>query len=189
MEVRLPDEIDYSAYDSNSGMATRIWGSRLWGSLFTSIMGRYPFVVDYNSTTDLNIVNTFSQMLVGLKDTLPCVFCRKSFETFVKELPIEPYLKGRIELMYWLYLMKDKVNKKLICQEKICYNDAKARLKGLFHHGDITEADYYNKISDFKKATFVTVPSPTFKEVLDEYESMRAVCSKMSLSCILATKD
>jgi hypothetical protein len=61
-------------------------------------------------------------------------------------------------------------------------------LKGLFYHGDITEAEYYAQISEFRKTTFITVPTPPFKEVLDYYENIRAVCSQKSLSCVLPKK-
>jgi hypothetical protein len=85
--------------------------------------------------------------------------------------------------------MKDKVNSKLICQEQLCYNDEKKRLKGLYHHGDITESEYYASIENFKKTAFTTVPTPSFKEVLDKFENVRAVCSQKSLSCVLAKKE
>ena len=170
-------------------MATSAWGGHAWNFLFTSIMGRYPVKIDYHSSDDIHIANTFSQMLIGLKDIMPCIYCRKSFENFAKELPIEPYLAGRIELMYWLYLMKNKVNSKLEIQEQKCYTDEKKRLKGLYHHGDISTDEYYSSVKKFKKETFITQPAPPFKEVLDTYENIRAVCSQKSLSCVLAKKD
>jgi hypothetical protein len=181
----LPIHIDYTQYTSTQGMGTSVWGPNAWDFLFISIMGRYPVKVDFYSKEDVQIVNVFSQTLIGLKDLMPCIYCRKSFENFIKELPIEPYLIGRIELMYWLYLIKDKVNKKLICQENICYNDEKIRLKGLYHHGDIIEQEYYSKIKEFKETTSQTVPTPPFKDVLDKYENFRALCSQKSLSCVL----
>jgi hypothetical protein len=185
MKIKLPENIDYNQYNSASGMATSKWGSAAWNFLFTSIMGRYPFKVDFHSAEDVNVVNVFAKMLIGLKDFTPCIFCRKSFENFIQELPIEPYLVGRIELMYWLYLMKDKVNTKLEKQEKKCYTDEKKRLKGLYYHGDITADEYYNFIQKFKKETFITKPTPPFKEVLDYYENIRAVCSEKAMRCVI----
>lgn len=188
MEIKLPEGIDYTKYNSNEGMSTKMWGPKCWEFLFTSIMGRYPIKIDFHNKEHVKIANVFSQTLIGLKDFMPCIYCRKSFENFVKELPIHDFLIGRIELMYWLYLMKDKVNSKLICQEGICYNDEKVRLKGMFYHGDITENEYYKKIKEFKETTSKTIPTPTFKEILDKYENYRAVCSQKSLSCVLPKK-
>jgi hypothetical protein len=189
MSVKLPEDIDYSKYTSTQGMSTKHWGPSAWNFLFTSIMGRYPVKVDFHSEEDVSIANKFSHMLVGLKDIMPCIYCRKSFENFAKELPIEPYLVGRIELMYWLYLMKDKVNNKLEKQEQKCYTDEKKRLKGLYHHGDITKEEYYKLIESFKKETFITQASPSFKEVLDHYESIRAVCSEKAMRCTIKPND
>lgn len=81
--------------------------------------------------------------------------------------------------------MKDKVNKKLIKQERICYNDEKKRLKKLYTSKKLLESEYYKLIGDFKSKTFKTIPTPPFREVLDKYESIRAVCSKRSLSCVI----
>ena len=89
--------------------------------------------------------------------------------------------------MYWLYLIKDKVNKKLIYQEKICYNDEKIRLKKLVYSKQLSEKEYYNLVEKFKKETFQTQDTPPFKQVLDHYESFRAVCDKRAKKCSIPT--
>jgi hypothetical protein len=187
--IKLPEGIDYSLYDSESGMATKRWGPSFWNSLFVSIMGRYPFKIDTSNEEHLLLQSEFKHLLTSLSNIMPCVFCRNSFKNFLKELPIEPFLIGRIELMYWLYLMKDKVNKKLICQENLCYNDEKKRLKSLYYNKQISKEEYYQKIKEFKEEAFTTIPTPPFKEVLDKYEAIRAVCSQKSLSCVLPKKE
>ena len=186
--IDLPNNIDYSKYNGKSGMSTSDWGPAAWDFLFTSIIGRYPIKINEASSDDLEIKKAFKNMLCSLQTILPCIFCRNSFKGFLKELPIDEYLVGRIELMYWLYLMKDKVNKKLICQENICYNDEKKRLKASFYSKNITELDYYSKVKKFKIDTFVTVPTPPFQEVLDKYESYRANCDKRAKKCSLPKK-
>lgn len=183
--IELPDNIDYNIYNNTSGMSTKHWGPAAWNFLFTSIMGRYPTTIDINNSEHIIIKNAFKNMLINLQIVMPCVFCRNSFKIFLLELPIEPYLTGRIELMYWLYLMKDKVNKKLIQQENKCYNDEKINLKKMFYDGIITENEYYEKVSAFKEETFNTIPSPPFKEILDKYESLRAICSDKAKTCTL----
>ena len=84
--------------------------------------------------------------------------------------------------------MKDKVNKKLLAQEKQCYNDEKLRLKDLYKMKKITKDEYYKKISQFKIDTLKTKSSIPFKEVLDKYENIRAVCSKKAKTCALPKK-
>lgn len=182
-KVVLPEDIDYSTYHSLQGMATSKWGPNCWDFLFTSIIGRYPIKI--KTKGDKEIKKAFKNFLYNLQIILPCIFCRNSLGVFIKELPIEPYLIGRIELMYWLYLIKDKVNKKLICQEKQCYKDEKIKLKKMFYDKKISEKEYYDKIKRFKETTFLTSSTPLFKEILDKYEKSRAVCSKKALTCIL----
>lgn len=184
----LPD-IDYSKYDSGSGMATKEWGPSAWNFIFTSIMGRYPIEIDLNNSEHIIIQNAFKYMLMNLQIIMPCIFCRESFKIFLLELPLEPYLSGRFKLMYWLYLMKDKVNQKLLKQEKKCYNNKKSKLKEMFYNNKISEKDYYRQIKKLKADIFKTTPTPTFKEVLDHYETLRAVCSKSSKTCKLPKKS
>jgi len=185
MKVKLPSDIDYTKYNSTSGMATKIWGSQLWTSLFTCVMGRYPIKINKKNKEHLKVKKSFKTLLTSLDTIMPCVFCRNSFTVFLKELPIESYLVGRIELMYWLYLMKDKVNNKLLNQEKKCYDDEKKRLKTLYKKGKLTQEDYYKQIEKFKNGSFITQPTPPFNEVLDKYEAIRATCSKRAQACVL----
>jgi len=186
--IQLPDNIDYSKYENIGGMSTKHWGPGAWKFLFTSIMGRYPININIHNAEHIIIQNTFKNTLIGLQIMMPCIYCRESFKQFLLELPIEPYLVGRIELMYWLYLMKDKVNQKLLTQENSCYNDEKKRLKQLFYTKQITKDDYYTQLSAFKEETFHTIPSPPFNEVLEQYENLRAVCSDKAKTCALPKK-
>ena len=188
VSVNLPKGINYEKYSNMTmGSASSIWGPALWISLFTCIMGRYPYKIDKNNIEHIKIRNAFKFTLLNLSNTMPCIFCRNSFKVFVKELPISNFLVGRIELMYWLYKIKDKVNKKLICQERICYNDEKKRLKKLYYKkdGTLNAEEYYKKVELFKKNVFLTVSSPPFEDVLDKYESYRAVCNKKAKICSL----
>jgi len=185
MVVELPTDIDYTIYHSDSGLSTKDWGHPTWEFLFASIIGRYPVKIDPKNIEHIQIRKTFKSLLSSLSTVLPCVFCRNSFKQFMNELPIRDYLVGRIELMYWLYLMKDKVNQKLIRQESKCYNDEKKRLKKKYHNNEISREDYFNRLENFKSTSFTTKPSPPFVQVLDQYESLRAMCSAKSLSCVL----
>lgn len=185
MVVHLPPNIDYGKYLSNSGLSTKNWGPPAWSFLFSLIIGRYPPKIDPRNRDHIAIRKSFKNTLTSLSVMLPCVFCRDSFKQFCRELPIRDYLVGRIELMYWLYCMKDKVNKKLQAQEAKCYNDEKKRLKQKYRRSEISREEYYHLVRKFKATTCETSPSPPFKEVLDQYENLRAVCSSKSLSCVL----
>ncbi len=111
--------MNYKEFLNDSGMNTKEWGPGLWKFLFISILGRYPKKIDEKKREHQIIKKSFKDLLINLEHILPCVFCRDSYKIFITELKIEPFLIGKIELMYWLYLIKDKVNKKLIDQEKL----------------------------------------------------------------------
>lgn len=181
--IKLPEGIDYSEYNSTSGMATKVFGPAAWKFLFISIMGRYPVKVDKRNKEHLIIQKEFKHLLTSLQHVLPCVFCRNSFKDFLKIIPIKNYLGSRVELMFWLYSMKDLVNQKLINQELKCYINEKRILKKSVSNTNTKEYTYQKQL--LKKKTFITKPTPPFKQVLDYFESFRATCSKKSLSCVL----
>lgn len=187
MNIPLPKNINYSDYYSTSGLSTKHWGPSGWHFLFSCIMGAYPVKLT-NSKEHQEIKKHFRQLFYNLQYVMPCIFCRESYKLFYKELPIKNFLKGRIQLMFWLYLIRDKVNQKLIQQEKQCYNDEKKKLKHLVKQNKLTRDQYYTQISAFKQTTFLTLPSPPFKDVLEKYETIRATCYKKAKSCIIKAK-
>lgn len=179
----LPKDINYSLYYSTSGMSTKHFGPQTWGFLFTSILGRYPVKIDKHNKEHIKIAKAYYNMLTNLTITLPCIYCRKSFTQFLKELPIKPFLKGRIQLFYWLYLMKDKVNKKLIHQETKLYNQKIKTLKSLYKTHQLNKETYITLRDQLKENIFITVPTPPFDIVLNQYEKLRASCTKKLKTC------
>jgi hypothetical protein len=179
------NQINVNDYTSTDGMSTKVWGPHLWNFLFISIMGRYPFKIEKKNKEHKMIKHYFKNLLHSLQYIMPCVYCRDSYIQFYNELPIDSYLKGRIYLMYYVYLIKDKVNNKLIKQEILNYNKTKKKLKELYKKNKISKDTYYLKLSECKSKTFYVKPTPPFKEVLDKYEQYRAKCSKKTKSCSL----
>lgn len=185
MDIGIDIGIDYTKYHSASGMNTKFWGPAGWRFLFTSILGGYPVKIDRKNPEHLKTRSYYKKMLTSLGYTMPCIFCRESFKKFILDINIDDFLSGRIELMYWLYIIKDMVNKKLIKQERKCYNAEKKRLKKLYKERSISATEYYTMIDKFKKENSYTIPTPPFETVLEEYEAQRAVCSKTAKKCIL----
>lgn len=178
----------YEKYMSTSGLSTKGWGPSGWFFLFSCIMGAYPPQIDNRKIEHRLIKKNFKDMIYSLRYTMPCIFCRESFKGFVKESPIDPHLTGRIELMRWLYNIRDRVNQKLMKQEMECYKDEKKRLKVLLRKNKITKEQYNRELRKFKTDTLITHQSPPFEKVLDKYEALRAVCSKKSKTCSLPKK-
>lgn len=184
MDVR----IDRGDYNSSAGLSTKHWGPKGWYFLFSCIMGGYPVRLNKRNDEHLRIKRHFKSMFVSLGYTMPCSFCRNSYRDFMKELPIEPFLKGRIPLMTWLYTIKDKVNNKLIQQERECYQREFKELIQDYADKKITRGELTDTLRIRKAEIFITKPSPSFKSVLDTYESIRADCSSKAKTCAIKSK-
>lgn len=178
---------EFEQFLSKSGLSTKAWGPSGWFFLFSCVMGGFPGRIDPNNNEHVEIQQQFRNMFISLGYTMPCIFCRQSYQQFYKQLPIDNFLSGRIELMRWLYQLRDLVNKKLIKQERECYNTEKKRLKQLYHNAKISKREYYWKVEQAKKGLY-TKPSPPFEQVLAKYEQFRAVCSKRTKTCALPKK-
>lgn len=164
---------------SSYGIKTKFWGPHAWAFLFSTIAGAYPIRVDSRNKDHTKIVKGFQQMFASLQYSLPCVFCRHSYGKFIKELPMSKYLGSRNDMMKWLYLLHDKVNKKLIAQEKQCYETERAALKAK----NLTKPQLQAKLKALKSEVLITKQSPPFSKVLSTYEKHRAGCSKKAKKC------
>lgn len=90
----------------NNGLNTKCWGPPLWVSLHSITFG-YPV-----KPTEKHKRN-YKQFIVGLKNVLPCKYCRDSYTNFLKEINIDNYLDSRKTLTKFMYLIHEKVNNKL----------------------------------------------------------------------------
>ena len=111
--------------------------------------------------------------------TLPCKYCRKSFKKFLKELPIDNHLDSRDSLTYWLYLIHDKVNKKLIKQEAKALQERLADITRKRKTGKLSNAQYHYRINKAKKTCLFTKPSLPYEQFCRHFESKRAKCAKV----------
>lgn len=139
---------------------TKDFGPCYWYVLFTMILGAYPNKIDPNNKEHKKIQKYFKYTFYGLRYTLPCSICRESYYKFYKQNDISEYMSSKVKLCYWLYLLKDKVNKKLLAQE--------------------------NEIEkNGVKLPFKTQPSPSFEEIIKCYYNKRAnSCNNEIKKCI-----
>jgi len=165
---------------SNNGINTTYWGPHAWAFFFSSIAGSYPIKVDRSNKDHMKTVRGYKTMLKSLQFTLPCVFCRHSFSGFLKELPMEEYEHSRKSMMKWLYLVHDRVNKKLMKQERECLEAEKKKLLAK----KLTSSQQAIAFKKLKSDILKTKSSPPFERVLAMYEKHRAGCSKKAKKCI-----
>lgn len=161
-------------FSSPLGLSTREWGPHMWESLFSSIMGAFPYKIEENNKAHIQIRNEFKHLFSSLRYTLPCCVCQVSYRIYWLELPIDEYLSGRIKLCEWLYKIKDMVNKKLIAQEVERFKAEKKRITNIYKKKDITKVNYDKLINKLKDKILYTQKSPSFQSVLNYYESKRA---------------
>ena len=136
---------------------TKEFGPSYWYVLFTMVLGgSFPHKVNLNDKNHKKIVKYYKNTFIGLMYTLPCSLCRESYKSFLKINNIDKYLTSKYKLVYWLYLMRDLVNKKLISQEK-------------------------DLISQGIKPLCITPSSPSFETVINQYYKKKA--NKCSIKC------
>lgn len=170
-------------YVSLSGMKTRFWGPNAWNFLFSSILGTYPENIDLKNKEHIKIKKEFKNLFMSLGYIMPCVFCRESYKKFIKEMPIDNFLTGRLKLFNWLYKLKDKVNKKLIKQENECFKNEHTKLLQKLKDKRINKNQYKCLYDKLKKDILYTQKSPPLIQVLNFYEQYRAGCNNKTKSC------
>lgn len=136
-------------------MDTKKWGPAGWTFMFT-IASNYPTTIDVTNKDHRALRLHYKAFFQSIEFMLPCKYCRQSYHQFIAELPIDDFLSSRRRIVYWLYLIKDKVNRKLIAQER----------------------------ESPRKDGFKTQPSPPFKDVMAYYASFRAKCSDKTKTCV-----
>ena len=87
-------------------MNVKCWGPTAWYTLH-KITALYP----EKPTKDDALIHY--KLFASLRNVLPCKHCRTSYTNYFKELDITDFLGTKIHLMYWLYLIHNKVNDKL----------------------------------------------------------------------------
>jgi len=86
-------------------MDTFIWGPPTWKLLHTLSFADPDLLIRHKSS----VIN----FLTSLRHVLPCVYCRDSYEDFMKELPDLDVVIQEKSLARWMYDMHAKVNAKL----------------------------------------------------------------------------
>lgn len=87
-------------------MNPKVWGKCMWESMH-NIAASYPI----NPTPKDK--KKYCQFFKALSDVLPCRKCRKSLKVHMKCIPISKYMKNRSKLLYWTYLIHNRVNREL----------------------------------------------------------------------------
>jgi hypothetical protein len=156
-------------------MNVKYWGPAGWKYLHT-VTFNYPEEIDETDPDHVDLPRRMQDLFENLQFTLPCKYCRASFQQFFKELPIEPFLGGRKALTLWLYLMHNKVNRKLRRQENALLRKKVKELKQECKEKTVTRKEYTRRLNKLQKEILYTQPDPSYEEVCERYEAHRAGC-------------
>lgn len=104
---------------SNNGLITKIWGGCGWEFLHSITFG-YPL-----NPTDVQKEN-YKLFFQQLGHVLPCIYCRESYLEYINSGDTkltDHVFESRENITYWLYLLHERINKKLDVNYEIEYND------------------------------------------------------------------
>lgn len=92
-------------------MDTRFWG-RPGHKLLHSIAYCYSF---QDTEKDSEKIKNINILMTSLKHILPCIYCRRSYSKYIKELSIKDFNneENDYNIFKWLYLIHNKINDKL----------------------------------------------------------------------------
>jgi len=108
-------------FNSGDGMVTSIWGPSYWHILHTMSFN-YPV----NPTCEDK--KNHRNMILNLKNILPCKYCRTNLVKNFKSLPLrECDLKNRESFSRYVYDLHELVNKMLNKKSGLTYEDARER--------------------------------------------------------------
>ncbi len=91
------------------------WGPHGWQFLHT-------LTFNYPDEPSKKTKQVYKKYFTLTGDILPCKYCRKSYNEFIKQIPIDPALESRKTLTKWFYNIHNMVNDKLRKQGKTIKN-------------------------------------------------------------------
>jgi hypothetical protein len=166
--------------NQQNGIKPELWGPYFWKTLFYTGLN-YPVKIDKNNKCHITLRKHYKVFFCSLQYTLPCIFCLESYRRFWKEDEIDRYLDSRMNLLKWLYMLKDKVNKKLIYQEKQRFQSEKKKLLDKYKekYGSTNlwkktvNIGYSIKLDKLEKKIIKTKNSPTINQAMEYFASLR----------------
>lgn len=132
----------------------KFWGKHYWKTFFSTAAG---YSRDNPSEEEKAKAILF---FTSFGDALPCAKCRVSYRELLQRFPITENLKNRKSLLTWSWIIRDQVNRKLICQER---EELKKQIEAL---PEETPAHFLKKLKD---EILYTKESPPLKNVLGKW--------------------
>ena len=157
-------------------MQTSKWGSPLWSSMFYVAAG-----YDLNKSPRYEKDPNYKTFYESLGKTIPCIFCRQSYEKFFQTLNIDRYLAlPSCGLIRFVYDLKNLVNTKLENQETKALHE---EYQKLLQSKSPDDPEFWKIMRDKGHKICYTKPAPPFEQVVADLMKDRAGCSAKMQSC------
>lgn len=112
---------DNKDYNSGDGMLTYVWGPALWHSLHT-ISFNYPVHPTEKEKKE------YRKWVLGLKNVLPCRYCRENLKKNMKKLPLTmERMASRETFSRYMYELHEHINTMLNKKSGLSYEDVRER--------------------------------------------------------------
>jgi len=95
-----------AAPDEPIHMPPQIWGPIFWSTLHIASL-------TYSDEPTPRQKENMKAFYNSMVDVLPCPICRTHYEANLEEMPVEPALKSRVELIQWVWRMHNRINVQL----------------------------------------------------------------------------
>ena len=110
-------EVDKNYFEKLSeytAVRTHVWGPPTWFFLHSMAMA-YPKKINQDNPEHIRIRNSMFSFLSNLGNVLPCNICSVSYNGYIKEplFEISKYIDSRAKLCYFIYIVHERVNRKL----------------------------------------------------------------------------
>lgn len=89
----------------------RNFSSKEWGPHFWKTMHFVAHSYPDNPTKSQK--KHYERFYESFRVVLPCSVCRKSYNIYMDKFPIKKFLRNRLHLTFWVYIIHQKVNRKL----------------------------------------------------------------------------
>lgn len=90
---------------SPPGVNVNLWGPPMWRMLH-SLSFLPPSVLQHSATVLIEFIHLLQYLL-------PCIHCRRSYVTFLRDMPLTVDVLTNAQFSEWMYELHNKVNRKL----------------------------------------------------------------------------
>ena len=88
--------------------------TKYWGPSGHKLLHSIAYCYSFNEYEDDIQKNKVISFFNSIKYVLPCIYCRRSYSQYLKDIPLRSFLNSHKDNIFkWIYLIHNKINDKL----------------------------------------------------------------------------